>query len=203
MPSSHSACGRRWLGALAMILAWPLSLGAGFTPAAPSHCEANELIVFSCRITSGRVVSICARRQNNATETLAYRFGAPGHVELDYMANIVNGNRFFATVSPLSPGASVRQVWFMRGEIKYLLTECVGGDCPEVGGLAVFRGDDLLSERRCLRTADDHAWFSREVVNFGADSANSQSLTNLLQFDDVDNAVERLYPLRAWRSSMP
>lgn len=174
--------------------AWPLTLCADAVLTSSSHCKANELTVFSCRIDA-KVVSICAEHQGSDIVSLDYRFGALDRVELEYVANSSNNNRFFATVSPVSPRASVRQVWFMRGKFKYLVTECMGGDCPQAGGLTVFRSDKLLSAQSCQRTGDDHAWFSSEIVKFGSEPDNSQSLSNLLQFDNIDNSVELIYPL--------
>jgi hypothetical protein len=72
----------------------------------------------------------------------------------------------------------------------------VGGACPHDAGLAVLRGDKLVSNRRCLRSADDRAWFAPELAHFGRDVATSQSMTDRLVFDDVDNGVERLYLVR-------
>jgi hypothetical protein len=57
----------------------------------------------------------------------------------------------------------------------------------------VFQGDRLLSGRRCQRTQDDKAWFSRALVEFGSEPVSSRSNTDLLLIDEVGNAVEKLY----------
>lgn len=53
--------------------------------AVPSHCAAEEMPLFSCQIEkSAKVVSVCASRPLSETSSLAYRFGKPGHIELEY-----------------------------------------------------------------------------------------------------------------------
>ena len=52
-------------------------------------------------------------------------------------------------MEPVSPRAQIREVWFDRGDIRYLLTACLGGDCPYEGGLAVLKKGKVLSKSRC------------------------------------------------------
>jgi hypothetical protein len=170
------------------------SLGAaGAEPA--SLCRGDEAILFSCNV--GRdLVSLCATRTAGRISALAYRDGPPGHIETEYVASPGNGNRFLGTVSPAAPGASVKQVWFNRGNAKYLLTECVGGNCPQAAGLTVFRDRRIVRNERCARTADDRAWFSKDLVQFGSDIAKSHSASDLLQLEDFDNDIDQIYRVR-------
>ncbi len=173
-----------------------LSLGAHAqgAPAPGTHCQAGESVRFSCRIGS-KTVSLCA---GDKVAYLAYRYGLPGKIENEFIARPDNGNLFFGTVSPAAPGASVNQVWFDRGAVRYLLTECTGGNCPQQAGLAVLRGDRLLMNGRCAReTGTDLAWFSRELVHFGSDAAGSRSSTDLLRIEDADNELEKIYRFKA------
>ncbi len=161
-----------------------------------SHCRADERVQFSCPI-GAKLVSLCAAGkpgQPGTIASLSYRYGAPGQVENEFVATPGNNRRFFATVSPARPGASVNQLWFDRGDTRYLLTECVGGHCPQPGGLAVLRGDALLMNARCGASA--LAWFSRELVRFGADAEGSRSMTELLRIEDADNDLQKIYPGR-------
>ena len=154
-----------------------------------SQCGAGESVFFSCQVGS-KIVSLCSIGKSGA---IAYRYGPRGKVENEYLAAPDNGNRFQGNVSPASPGASVRQVWFTRDDFKYLLTECVGGDCPRSAGLAVFHGDKVIMNATCARKRDDVAWFSHDMVNFGSDLKTSTSKTDLLHLDDMDNAIEEIY----------
>src|SRR5262245_20948393 len=132
--------------------AGPPALG----PASTALCTASERVLFHC-VLGERAVSLCASMAGPRIETLAYRYGVPGRIELSYVASSASGRRFAATAAPLAPRATVRQVWFDRGGYTYLLTQCVGGDCPQSAGLAVLRGEHVLSNRHSLRTAVDRA----------------------------------------------
>jgi hypothetical protein len=189
----HSS--RRWRRASAMVAVLAAAAARADAPA-PAHCTAGEVVAFSCQ-AGAKVVSLCALRQGGRIGALAYRYGLPGHVENEYVASLANRNRFFASVAPAAPRASVSQVWFGRGKVKYLITECTGGDCPYSAALSVLRGDRVLSHAPCLRTADDRAWFSRELVEFGSDIESSRSTTDLLRLEEGDNPLEKLYRIRA------
>jgi len=183
---------RNWRLTVALVATVSLAVGAAAADGPASQCRADESVLFSCHV-GPKVVSLCATRKSGEIETLAYRYGLPGNVENEYLATRRNGNRFLGNVSPASPGASIRQIWFASGDIKSLLTECVGGDCSQSAGLAVFRGDQILSNARCSRTGDDLAWFSSAMVNFGSDIDSSKSKTDLLRLEDVDNEIEKIY----------
>ncbi len=169
----------------------PLAAAPAAGAPAASHCRSDERVQFSCPI-GAKLVSLCAGGKAGAIASLSYRYGAPGHIENEFVAAPGNGRHFFATVSPARPGASVNQIWFDRGDTRYLLTECVGGSCPQPGGLGVLRGDALLMNARC--GAGAQAWFSRELVSFGSDAADSRSLTDLLRIEDADNDLQKIYP---------
>jgi hypothetical protein len=173
-------------------------LGAGaadLAPASPALCQPTQKVMFHCSF-GAKSVSLCADLAGDRIVTLGYRYGTPGRIELSQDAGATGDQRFNATLAQVAPGATVRQVWFKRGGYTYLLSQCVGGACPHDAGLAVLRGDKLVSNRRCLRSADDRAWFAPELARFGRDAATSQSMTVRLVFDEVDNGAERFYPMR-------
>jgi len=103
------------------------------TPAYPAagatQCTPQETVLFSCE-TGKKVVSLCATGKPGAIESVAYRYGLPGKVELEYKATPSNGLLFHGQVEPAAPNASVREVWFDKGSTRYLVTACEGGDCP-------------------------------------------------------------------------
>ena len=78
--------------------------------------------------------------------------------------------------------------------MKYIVTACIGGDCPHRAGLAIFQGKHLLSSESCTNEGGDHPWFSSDVVHFGSDLDSSHSNTDLIQLQDYDNHVDVLYP---------
>ena len=186
---------RHVFAALALTTACGLPGAADLAPGSVALCKPEQKVIFHCSV-GAKSVSLCADMVSERIGTLGYRYGTAGHIELSQDAAASGEGRFHATTAALAPGASVRQVWFHRGGYRYLLSQCVGGACPFDAGLAVLRGDKVVSSRRCQRTADDRAWFAAELGNFGSDAASSQSMTERLVFDDVDNGLERLYPLR-------
>ena len=100
---------------------------------------------------------------------------------------------------PLNPRALIKQIWFNRGATRYLLTECVGGNCPQAGGLGVLRGDRVLMNGRCkYEMKGDLGWFARDLVAFNLDSevSNVQSSTDLLIIVKEDFEFEKLFPSR-------
>ncbi len=151
--------------------------------------------MFSCRLEGNhRTVSLCTAPKAAPFQSITYRYGSETKNELTYVASVENHNRFLATVSPVDPNASVRQIWFQIKDVKYIATACVGGNCPHRGGLIVLRGDKLLMSRACERDSTSHAWFWSEVIKFGSDFESSRSKTNLIQLQDYDNNVNVLYP---------
>jgi hypothetical protein len=154
--------------------------------------------MFHCTL-GAKSVSLCAGMEGERIASLAFRYGLPSKVEVSYAVDAAvaaEGQRFAATVGPLTPRASVRQLWFTRHDSTWLLSQCVGGDCPQSARLSVLKGDRIVSNRHCLRSDDDRAWFSRALVRFGGDASESRSNTELVVIDDVDHGIERLYPAR-------
>lgn len=159
----------------------------------PTHCEPHEAVQFSCRVRA-KIVSLCATTRDGAIASVAYRYGRPGQVENQYEANLGNDHRFFATEMPASPGALVRQVWFDRGKTRYLITDCVGGECGRHAGLAVLQGRKLLSRQWCDAATTSPARFVPSLVRFGTGSAGPVALTPLVLLQETDNLLEVIYP---------
>lgn len=173
----------------------PAMADAGGAAGAPALCAPGQQVVFHCSL-GAKAVSLCSDGAGDAIAALEYRYGTPSRTELRWQATADNGRHFSASMAPLAPGANVRQLWFDNAGVRYVLSQCTGGACPAAAGLAVLRGQRLLSRQTCRASADDRAWFSPRLGRFGEDADSSRSGTPLLQFEDVDNGVERLYPMR-------
>lgn len=160
-------------------------------------CRAGEAVAFSCA-SAGKTASLCAMPEAGpGAKALIYRYGTVGKVELEHVANEQNGQTFFATVSPATPGALVKQVWFNRGDVRYLLTECVGGACPYGAGIAVLKPDRVLMHRRCeSNDLPDQAVFSRKLISFGDGLDDTRSFTHLIRLEDADNSLDVIYKSR-------
>jgi hypothetical protein len=181
---------------LSVLSAVLLSTACSFAQATgASSCLADEEVFFSCRLQGNhRTVSLCAAPKAAPFQSITYRYGGEATNELTYVASVENQNRFLGTVSPVGQKASIRQVWFAIKDVKYIVTACVGGDCPHRGGLIVFRGNNLMMSRACENDATGHAWFSSKVAHFSSDLEGSHSNTDLIQLQDYDNHVDVLYP---------
>lgn len=165
--------------------------------AAPlSHCQPDEKVFFSC-VAGKKTVSLCGQPAGPGLAALTYRYGLPGKVENEFSATAANGHRFLGTVEPESPRAQIQEIWFDRGDVRYLLTTCLGGDCPYDGGLAVLKRGKVISKSRCAAGERAGTTFSTELVDFGDGTEHSQSHTPLLKIDDFSNPVDDLYPVPA------
>lgn len=161
--------------------------------AAATHCRADERVQFTCRV-GAKTVSLCANGEPGRIDALSYRYGHIGRVEYVFTARSGQPQRFQATVMPLAPRALVRQVWFDRGDLRYLVSQCVGGDCPYGAGLAVLRGNKLLMRRACSGgAAGGQDQFDAELVQFGSDVTASRSGTPLLELGEYDNLLDQIY----------
>ena len=179
-----------WRGVLAAVVALPaLALAAPVT-----HCKPDEKVFFSC-VAGKKTVSLCGQSTPGGLASLTYRYGLPGQVENEYSATPANGKGFFGTVEPDSPRAEIREIWFDLGDFRYLLTSCLGGDCPFGGGLAVLKHGKVLSSQRCAAGLDSLTAFSSDLLEFGDEAEGSKSHTPLLKLDGYTNKIERLYPI--------
>jgi hypothetical protein len=180
--------------------AWALALAgwvsaAAAEPASADLCTPPQRVMFHCTL-GAKSVSLCAGMEGERIASLAFRYGVPGQIEMSYTADAAQGRHFSATAGPLAPRASVRQLWFTHGDSTWLLSQCVGGDCPQSARLSVLQGERIVSNQRCLRSDDDRAGFARALVRFGGDASESRSNTGLVVIEDVDHGIERLYPAR-------
>ena len=169
------------------------SAACGAEGEVPTHCQVNERVVFSCRMKD-KIVSICASPAAAPYESIEYRFGAKDKVEMTYAATHSNKNRFYAYTEPLAPGAMVREVWFDRGDIRYMVTHCEGGNCPRSAGLIVYRKTKPISTRVCEYDFSAKAAFDPKIIDFGSGFSDSSSKTDLLILENTAYEVESLYP---------
>ena len=178
----------------ACLLVLPISLLAQPINTTVTHCHPDEAIVFSCQVGK-KTVSLCSGGEAGSITSLTYRYGLVGKVENEFTARPDNARRFHGVVAPANPNAEIRQVWFDRGGVRYLLAECSGGNCPQTGKLAVLRGSRILMNKDCApATAERFDGFSRDLVTFGAADGQGRSATELLVIDLDDNHLQKLYP---------
>lgn len=133
-----------------------------------SLCIATEKVIFQCRIGS-RIASVCA---NKSAKIAQYRFGKPGAVELAYSASS-SGGITWARVG--YSGGGELQLNFSNNQHKYVLYSRVvrtgfgpGTNDPKFeAGVAVARGNKLVSDRRCSDTDDPFRSDPESVLSEG------------------------------------
>lgn len=173
----------------------PIGIFAQPIKTAVTHCYAVETIQFSCQI-GRKTVSLCSHNEKKTITSLTYRYGLIGEVENEFSARPTNKNRFYGTAAPANPDELIKQVWFNRGGLRYLLTECLGGGCAQSGRLAVLRGGRILMNEPCTATeAKRFDGFSRDLVSFNTSTGGGWSATELLIVGLDDNSLEKLFPL--------
>lgn len=178
-----------------LVLVSGSALASAAAPVAASLCRADEKTVMACSLKT-RQAALCASPASAPFNTLSYRYGRPGRVELEHRVHPGDATVFGATVSPANPRALVHQVWFNRGSTRYVLTECVGGDCAHRAGLLVLGQRGVISRRACDTAQGQQPAFARDVIQFGSDLGDSRAATEMLHFEDTDNSIEALYPAK-------
>ncbi len=169
---------------LAACAAWP-ALADGVT-----QCHAGEQPLFSCS-TGKKTVSLCGAPASGTPQTLSYRFGVPGKVENEFVASPANHNRFHTNVISLAPRAAVGEVWFDHGDVRYLMSACMGGDCPNLAALTVLKKDRIVANMPCRNDDNLFGGFGPDLVEFG-DAPKPK--TPLLVIDDgYDNDADKIF----------
>lgn len=145
---------------LAAVIATPGSARHRHAAAAPqSLCKPGEKVLFQCRVDR-RTAALCAGTGREG-RFVQYRFGRPGAVELAFPAR---GSAGLSWARTGYSGGGELQVNVRTGDHLYVLysrTVRTGfgpeGNKPDFqAGLAVVRGNRILSDRRCTN-ADDFA----------------------------------------------
>jgi hypothetical protein len=134
-----------------IVAALPLALVAGLAHAQdmPTHCRAGERVVFSCRMTNGKVASICGPRPTSAGGSLQYRFGHPGEaLELRYPESAAPAAEHFRGATLLYSGGGGAWLAFDRGGFSYFVYTAIGKDWQKEG-VSVRKGDDTVAALRC------------------------------------------------------
>lgn len=148
------------------------------------RCAANEATVFE-GAAGKKIILICAIPKKPPFTKIEYRFGTAGKLELNYVADASNNNKFYSTSETYSPRANLTSLWFKIGDTTYVVSQCMGGECPISGGILVVKGKKIIAKVRA-----NEAMFSDVAVNF----VKNQSLTPLIQMKDAEGLdVTALY----------
>lgn len=144
------------MAALACAPAWALKCGPG---------EA----AFYEGTTGKKGVFVCATPAKPPYSKIEYRFGTADKVEMTYTADATNGRKFFATNEALRPQASLSHLWFVNGDTTYVITECIGRNCPHRGGIVVAKGKRIIARIK----VSEGTFTADEAVDFRGEKSNT------------------------------
>lgn len=94
----------------------------------PSHCSAQEKVIFSCKTSKAKVVSLCASPNLDATTGyMQYRFGAVGlKPEFVYPESQGHPKDHFKSGTLVYSGGGGAYLEFNNGEYKYVVFTGIG-----------------------------------------------------------------------------
>jgi hypothetical protein len=179
---------RRWPRAFVAALA--ACVAASAFADGVTQCRSGEQPLFSCS-TGKKTVSLCGAPASGTPQTLTYRFGVPGKVENEFVATSANGNLFHTTLVSLAPRAAVGEVWFDRGDVRYVMSACLGGDCPNLAALSVLRHDKIIANMPCRNDDNLYGGFGTDLVQFG--EAPKPKTPLLVVDDNYDNDADKIF----------
>lgn len=120
-------------------------------------CAGDEPALFSCRVRSGKIASVCGAAGADGERFAQYRYGRPGAApELVFPASASDGKIAFAS-TPYSGGGE-GQLMFERGGVRYIVYSRTirtrfdgeGNDPVNEDGVAVMRGERMVSRLACI-----------------------------------------------------
>ena len=122
-------------------------------PQPPSLCQPQEQVIFACSVKpSKKLVSLCARQLGSTQASLQYRFGRPGHVELQHPQQAAGSLQAFRHASYGRYRVARQSVSFENQGVRYTVFDDYEGDMkPEVRerGVRVSQGERELATLVC------------------------------------------------------
>ena len=133
-------------------------------PSWAQKCAASEATLYE-GTTGKKGILVCATPAKPPYSKIEYRFGPAEKAEMTYTADAASGRKFFASSEALQPRASLSHLWFTNGDTTYVITQCIGGNCPHSGGIVVAKGKKIIARIKAKEsnfTADDAVDFDAE-----------------------------------------
>lgn len=146
-------------------------------PSLAQKCAASEATLYEGS-TGKKGILVCATPAQPPYNKIEYRFGPADKAEMTYTADVASGRKFFASNEALQPRASLSHLWFVNGDTTYVITECIGGNCPHPGGILVAKGKKVIARIK----AKEGAFSADAAVDFMED----KSKTPLIQIKYPD-----------------
>lgn len=119
-------------------------------------CSADEDIYFSCPLTGGKTVSVCAQGNNKpAAGSVQYRYGVPGKIEMLFPQKSAPPKGKFFVVNASEGSVNLDIIKFEKGPYTYLVNQAF------VSNLTVLKDDKVIFRQSC--GASSYAFVSRSA----------------------------------------
>jgi hypothetical protein len=127
---------------LAGIAAPSTALASASDQVAHSMCAGQEAVLFACKTTKGKLVSICASRNVSADQgNLYYAYGSPAGPELVFPGHRRPPGDFKRTQLTFAGSTGGYAYSFATGGYRYIVYSVSGAQGLEEQGVMITRGD--------------------------------------------------------------
>ncbi len=154
-------------------------------PTWAQKCAASETTLYEGS-TGKKGILVCASPAKPPYSKIEYRFGPAEKAEMTYTADAAGGRKFFASSEALQPRASLSHLWFVNGDTTYVISQCIGGNCPHAGGIVVAKGKKIIARIK----AKEGSFTADDAVDFEGEKSKTP-LIQIKQPDGID--VTKLY----------
>lgn len=143
-------------------------------PSVPSHCSGQEKVIFSCKTSKTKTVSLCASPVLNATSGyLQYRFGVVGSKpEFVYPETQEHPKDHFQSGTLMYSGGGGAYLEFNNGEYNYVVFTGIGKGW-EKEGVEVSKAGKQIAVLECHGQWDSEIgpdFFDRAAIPAANDS---------------------------------
>ena len=116
-------------------------------------CSPNEEVIFSCKTTRAKIVSVCASPSlADSGGYIQYRFGTADKPELIYPSAKRNPRQHFTSGTLTYSGGGGAYIQFRNGAYNYIVFTGIGRGWEKDGG-GVEKAGHRLSEIKCANRA--------------------------------------------------
>ncbi|MFW9079793.1 hypothetical protein ACOI9X_11000 [Pseudomonas sp. P2757] len=120
-------------------------------------CSDDEDIYFSCPLTGGKTVSVCASGNSKPSAGFVqYRYGVPGKIEMVFPKSAVPPKGKFFVVNASEGSVNLNIIKFKTGPYTYLVNQAF------VSYLTVLKDDKLIFRQRCA--AGGYSFINRSAL---------------------------------------
>lgn len=107
-------------------------------------CESQEDVYFSCPVTGGKIVSVCALKNHDPNSGyVQYRYGVPGKLELVYPKSKLPPAGRFYVVNASEGSANLNTIKFYSGRYTYFVAQAF------TSYLTVLKDGELILRKSC------------------------------------------------------